>query len=279
MNRRSSLCRWSIGLKRLARRHLSPTISCGAFLIDAVDRCKWRFGKTFVLTQSGYNFKLVAQKDDDPSVPTAIDADTDKTGWISNNAWLGLPISIAADLAAIVELVADIEVAKQSYGQGELTAAFAEDFKNRGVPIEEKILQKNFAREGGIALAGNDPTDSPTGTVFAHIWKAVCMGGPGKVEWNSLLPQTTLTVLYQSVFKCGPVHPYLRKIYAEMLQLLPVALDLSVVRPGSHASAVPAESPLMSCLFFRYTSTHTEESTDCSANVPAIGPRAIGPGQ
>ncbi|KAJ9095643.1 hypothetical protein QFC21_005515 [Naganishia friedmannii] len=166
-------------------------------------------------------FDLIGKNDDDPHIPASMALGAYDSNWVSGNAWLGMPMSIGVQLASIVELVADIKDAEKQYGverrsngkkKGQVPSWMDEAFQDRGFAIEQRIKRKDFTRSvGGNAGGVGEP---PIGVVLGDLWKA-----------------TALTVLYQSVFSYGPLHPHLRATFAEMRRTLNITFEHSYRSP------------------------------------------------
>jgi hypothetical protein len=109
------------------------------------------------------SFDLIGKNDDDPHIPASMALGANDSNWISGNAWLGQPMSIALMIASIVDLVADI---KDAEAEG---IRWTEGFMDRGFAIEQRIKKKDFSRSARDAGVG----EPPIGVVLGDLWKAV----------------------------------------------------------------------------------------------------------
>ncbi|GHJ84875.1 hypothetical protein NliqN6_1277 [Naganishia liquefaciens] len=179
------------------------TFGARIFALGDISRCILDRGKRCV-------FDLIGKNDENPPIPHAMALGAYDSTWVSGNAWLGMPLSIGVDLAAVVDLVADMKDAEQTYG-ARIPTKHTEGFRDRGFAIEGRIRRKDFAGERG----DGDRDGEPIGVVLGDLWKA-----------------TALTILYQSVFHYGPLHPHLRDALAEMRRTLSIAFQHSFRTPA-----------------------------------------------
>lgn len=114
------------------------------------------------------SFDLIGKNDDNPPIPHSMALGAHDSTWVSGNAWLGMPLSIGVDLAAVVDLVADMKDAERAYGSARVPTRVAEGFRDRGFAIEGRIRRKDFAMEGGDGVG-----EPPIGVVLGDLWKAV----------------------------------------------------------------------------------------------------------
>lgn len=173
-------------------------------------------------------------------------------------------MSIGVILASIVDLVADMKDAEAEGVQ------WTDGFMDRGFTIEQRIRKKDFSKSAGDAGVG----EPPIGVVLGDLWKAVRQLQGVQALRSSPL-KTALTVLYQSVFGYGPLHPNLRQALPEMRRTLNISFQ------HSFRSAPPSHLPhlfgYLSCpVFFAGTLAVTTEDRQWARRMmERLGPEQV----
>ncbi|KAI5454414.1 hypothetical protein NCC49_004467 [Naganishia albida] len=217
------------------------TFGARTFALGDISRCLLDRGERCI-------FDLIGKNDDDPHIPASMALGANDSNWISGNAWLGQPMSVALMIACIVDLVADI---KDAEAEG---VRWTEGFMDRAFAIEQRIRKKDFSRSVGDAGVG----EPPIGVVLGDLWKA-----------------TALTVLYQSVFNYGPLHPHLRQALAEMRRTLNIIFQYGFRSPPP--SQLPHLFGYLSCpVFFAGTLAVTPEDRQWARRMmERLGPEQV----